>query len=407
MEDMRLSSDALAHVAYWARSQPWFPREAKPALVFTDEIRLHRAHASILFARSGPYAFIIPVAISRAEHSASFALVNDHWLVDGLEHAETLQELLDAATGHVHTACLRGSGSARLRPEDNGGSWHLAFRRVLRGDASIEGQLHDALYTGGSLAMPQVLTRLTADWSDGDASRVSEFMLIRERWPGERTAVEVLTEAAMTPDDLAPSTTAARRLGEVIHVLHQAAEDTARPGASRSLHIVEEALATSTMSPARHAWLRAECDRFRRMQHRMRPASTLPGLTVDSMLIGDHAAGFFDLASDYRGDGLNADDVGRIAFGIVCIADRASDAPLTEWVIATINAFAAGAHMDSPAELVSMRIAMIAEALSVLHGQPTLAVPRSFGRDCAEGAALRTLDYLSAHGAARQRRQIA
>ena len=257
MEDLQLRGDALNHVAYWASTQSWFPREASSDLVFTDEIRLPRAGARILFARSGSYAFIIPIAISAREHPASFALVNDQWLIDGLEHTETLQELLDAASGHVHTACLRGSGSARLRTDELGDNWHLSFRRVLRGDTSIEGQLHDALYTGGSVAMPQVLTRLTADWFDGGHPRMSEFILIRERWRGERSAVEVLTEAATMPQDLTPATTAARRIGEVIKVLHDADADTARAGASRSLHIVETALASENLPDQLHAWLRA------------------------------------------------------------------------------------------------------------------------------------------------------
>ena len=403
MAEVQLGSDALAYVAFWARTQAWFPREADDPVVFTDEIRLPRADARILFARSGAYAFIIPIALSQHQHPATIAFVNGEWLIDGLEHAPTRQELLDAASGHVHTACLRGTGGARMRTEDDGTDWQTGFRRVLRGDASAEARLSDDLYRGGSVAMPQVLTQLTAEWHDGETDRISEFLLVRERWAGERRAVELLDESASTAavggasDDAAAT---ARRMGEVIAVLHDAADASEDPGASASLRIVEDVLDEDLLPAADREWLSAECLRFRHMQCRMRLASTLPGLTLDSMLLADSNAGFFDLASDYRGVGFNADDAGRLAFGIVCIAERASAEPLTSWVTATIDALAEGARMDSPAELVSLRIAMLAEALSVLRGRPTLAAPRCVDRRILQSAARRTLEYLRENGSA-------
>ncbi|MGO3844257.1 hypothetical protein [Agrococcus casei] len=407
MAEVQLGNDALACVTFWARTQAWFPRESDDPVVFTDEIRLPRAGARILFARSGAYAFIIPIAISHEQHPASIAFVNGEWLIDGLEHAATQQELLDAATGHVHTACLRGTGGARLRTEEDGTDWQTAFRRVLRGDASVEARLSDDLYRGGSVAMPQVLSQLSAEWHDGNADRVSEFLLVRERWPGERRAVELLevsaaaAAAGRASDD---STETARRMGEVIAVLHDAAGASEAPGASASLRIIEDVLDEDLLPARDREWLSAECLRFRHMQRRMRPAPTLPGLTLDSMLLADDSAGFFDLASDWRGVGLNADDAGRLAFGVVCIAERASKTPLTSWVTVTIESLAEGARMDSPPELVSLRIAMLAEALSVLRGQPTLAAPRCIDRQTLLSAGERTLDYLREHGSALSQR---
>lgn len=403
-----LGIDALAHVAYWSRYQDWYPRGAHADVVFTDELRLTQPGSRLLFARSGPYAFIIPIALSADEHPASFAFVNGMWLVDGLQHAPTRQSLLDAATGHVQTAFLRGSGGARMRTEDDGSDWRMGFRRVLRGDAAVEAHLSDDLYRHGTAAMPQVLSRLSAQWHDGEHDRTSEFLLVRERWRGERPAAEILTEAACSGDE-ALASAAARRLGNVIAVLHDTASDDEMPGASASLHIIEDALSQNLVSASDHAWLSAECARFRHLQLRMRQAPMFPGLTLDSMVLGDAAEGFFDLASDYRGAGMNGDDAGRLAFGIVCIAEGTAGSALTEWVKTTVGALAAGARMDSPAELVSLRIAMIAEALCVLRGQPTFAAPRCVDAETTVSAARRTLDYLRATGSAlsRQNRMLA
>lgn len=392
-----LGNDALAHVAYWARYQDWYPRGAHADIVFTDQLRLTQPGSRLLFARSGSYAFIIPIALSADEHPASFALVNGMWLVDGLQHAPTRQSLLDAATGHVQTAFLRGSGGARMRTEDDDSGWRMGFRRVLRGDAAVEARLSDDLYRHGTAAMPQVLSRLSAQWHDGEHDRLSEFLLVRETWPGEQRAVELLDTAARTGDDV---TRHARRMGHVLAELHDAARGEVSPGASASLLLIEDVLDEAPLPASERAWLHAECQRFRHLQRRMRPAPTLPGLTLDSMLLADDAAGFFDLASDYRGAGLNGDDAGRLAFGMICIAERASGSSSAGWTLQAVTALAEGARMSSPAELVSLRVALLAEALSVLRSRPSLAVPRCIDAKTAHAAASRALEYLRENGSA-------